>query len=552
MRTENQKNSISKTVKKEYGIGEISIFRLFRILPLIGILLVSFASPTLADIANMEFEIDYFDLETGTVTTSWDMLEYPAGSDFKFAYNGGYIPHAVIFQNQYDGVQIAYTTEDYADVGYSDTAGLTFTTSLIDIPFDQVAVLQTAEENYYKVGPLGEVDFRETFQYAQLTPVVAEDDDYSTDEDTTLAIPAPGVLANDESLEGDTLIVTGNTDPASGSVIVNADGSLTYEPDENFCGTDTFEYTISDGIDSDTATVTIEVNCVNDVPVAEDDDYTTDEDTTLTVSAPGVLENDADIEGDPLCVLNPESITIDPAYGIVEVNEDGSLTYEPSPNYCGSVTFEYTTSDGIDYDTATVTIEVNCVNDAPAAVDDDDSTDENTMVEVDVLANDEDPDEDDALTIISVTDPLHGTASTNGEIVTYQPELWYSGDDSFDYTITDIAGSTATATVTITVNDVIPSTEDIFASIEALPDEAFDKDADNQKNAFGNKLGEISNLIANKQYSDAINKLENDIRSKVDGDESPKDWIVIDSGAQSELCEMIDTLVNALKALLSV
>ena len=110
----------------------------------------------------------------------------------------------MIFQNQYDGVQIAYTTEDYADVGYSDTAGLTFTTSLIDIPFDQVAVLQTAEENYYKVGPLGEVDFRETFQYAQLTPVVAEDDDYSTDEDTTLAIPAPGVLANDESLEGDT------------------------------------------------------------------------------------------------------------------------------------------------------------------------------------------------------------------------------------------------------------------------------------------------------------------------------------------------------------
>ncbi len=101
--------------------------------------------------------------------------------------------------------------------------------------------------------------------------------------------------------------------------------------------------------------------------------------------------------------------------------------------------------------------------------------------------------------------------------------------------------------MTITVVDVIPSPEDICAYIEALPDEAFDKDAGNQKNALCNKLAEVSNKIASKEYTDAINKLENDISTKADGNDQPKDWIT-DPDAQSELCEMIDTLLDALKA----
>ncbi|MGV0795305.1 Ig-like domain-containing protein, partial [Mycolicibacterium sp. XJ1819] len=93
--------------------------------------------------------------------------------------------------------------------------------------------------------------------------------------------------------------------PANGTLVLNADGSFTYTPDDDFYGTDTFTYLANDGeLDGNTATVTITVNPVNDeAPIAVDDAYAVDEDGTLTVTGPGVLANDTDFDNDDLTAV---------------------------------------------------------------------------------------------------------------------------------------------------------------------------------------------------------------------------------------------------------
>ena len=108
---------------------------------------------------------------------------------------------------------------------------------------------------------------------------------------------APGVLGNDTDVDGDR--ADGgrwSSGPAHGTLTLNADGSFTYTPSANYNGADSFTYKANDGTaDSNVATVTITVGAVNDAPVADDDAYDADEDTPLTVAAPGVLGNDSDV-----------------------------------------------------------------------------------------------------------------------------------------------------------------------------------------------------------------------------------------------------------------
>src|SRR5258705_470664 len=122
------------------------------------------------------------------------------------------------------------------------------------------------------------------------------DDANATDEDTALTIAAPGVLANDSDLDGDTLTATVVSGPSHGSLSLNSDGSFTYTPAANYNGPDSFTYRASDGTASATATANITVRPVNDLPVSADDAYATDEDTALTIAAPGVLANDSDLD----------------------------------------------------------------------------------------------------------------------------------------------------------------------------------------------------------------------------------------------------------------
>ena len=236
---------------------------------------------------------------------------------------------------------------------------------------------------------------------------VAVADSYSTDEDTPLSVVAPGVLGNDTDPDGDALAAGLVSGPVHGALILNADGSFSYSPDGDYAGPDGFSYEACDpSLLCDTAVVTVEVLAVNDPPVAVDDSASTPEDTPVLIDA---AANDTDVDGN----LDPTSaaVTSSPADGAVINHGDGSFTYTPDGGFQGSDSFVYQIcdTDGA-CDTATVSIDVLAVNEAPVAVADSYSTDEDTPLSVaapGVLGNDTDPD-GDALAAGLVSGPVHG------------------------------------------------------------------------------------------------------------------------------------------------
>jgi VCBS repeat-containing protein len=192
---------------------------------------------------------------------------------------------------------------------------------------------------------------------------VAVNDTYTTNEDTALNVAAAGVLSNDTDADGNTLTAAKVTDPSHGTLTLNSNGSFTYTPTANYNGTDTFTYRANDGqANSNTATVTITITAANDVPVAANDAYTTNEDTTLTIAAAGVLSNDTDADGNTLTAVK----VANPSHGTVTLNSNGSFTYTPTTDYNGTDTFTYRANDGqANSNTTTVTITVNAIDETP-------------------------------------------------------------------------------------------------------------------------------------------------------------------------------------------
>ncbi|MDX1944523.1 MAG: Ig-like domain-containing protein [Pirellulaceae bacterium] len=280
---------------------------------------------------------------------------------------------------------------------------------------------------------------------------VAVNEEFTIDEDTPLVLEAPGILGNDTDADGDPLSASVVNPPQNGTLVLNADGSLTYTPNANFHGIDGFSYLASDGAaNSEAATVTINVLAVADPPEAKDDAYVLDEDTVLTVSEGGVLANDLDGDGDPLTA----TLVSGPASGSLQLNPDGTFTYTPSANFTGTDSFVYAASDGTTAVEATVTLTVNAVADAAVVAEDAYSTGEDVplVVSVDsgVLANDFDP-AGGPLAAELVAGPEHGTVvlAADGSF-TYTPELNHHGAVSFTYKTA--AGSEETiGTATITV-----------------------------------------------------------------------------------------------------
>src|ERR671911_657284 len=257
---------------------------------------------------------------------------------------------------------------------------------------------------------------------------VAAGDSFSTAEDTVLTVAAPGGLGNDADPDGDPVTAVVVTGPSHGSLTLNADGSFSYTPAADFAGSDSFSYRASDGsLSSNPVTVTITVTATNDPPTGTADAYTTAEDTVLTASAPGVLGNDSDPDGDPLTAV----LVTGPSHGTLSLNVDGSFSYTPAENFAGSDSFSYRASDGsLNSNPVTVTISVTATNDTPAVAADAYTTAEDTVLTVPapgVLGNDSDPD-GDPLTAVVVTGPSHGslTLNANGSF-SYTPAADFAG-----------------------------------------------------------------------------------------------------------------------------
>ncbi|EIZ1339728.1 tandem-95 repeat protein, partial [Vibrio parahaemolyticus] len=192
------------------------------------------------------------------------------------------------------------------------------------------------------------------FTVAPVADIVA--DSATVVEDTPTIIK---VLGNDTFEGGDKVVsLDTNNGPANGTVSINPDGSVTYTPNDNYHGTDSFTYIVTSGGVSESTTVEVNVTPVNDAPVAKDDIATTQEDTAVTID---VLPNDTDIDGDKLSI---ESASVPEAQGKVEIVE-GKLVFTPAENFNGDAEITYTVTDGQLADEAKVTVIVNPVNNAP-------------------------------------------------------------------------------------------------------------------------------------------------------------------------------------------
>ncbi|MBO3094808.1 Ig-like domain-containing protein, partial [Cellulomonas dongxiuzhuiae] len=258
------------------------------------------------------------------------------------------------------------------------------------------------------------------------------------------------VLDGDRDADGDTFSVKAVTDAAGGALTVNADGTVTYAPRDDFAGRDVFTYTIEDstGLRS---TASVQVVVVNDAPVAHDDTATTTGGTPVTID---VLDVDTDANGDQISV---RSVTPTSTQGgtVTIAPDDGSVVYTPRPGFRGTDTFDYVVQDTRGgSDTATVTVTV--ANGLPVAQPDTYTVNAGGTVALDLLANDSDPD-GDAIQIAGILPaPSHGAysmaASGTGS---YTPYLGFVGTDIFVYRVRDDqspAGVSSPVTVTIIVN----------------------------------------------------------------------------------------------------
>ncbi|GAB1256202.1 hypothetical protein NBRC116494_07040 [Aurantivibrio plasticivorans] len=279
---------------------------------------------------------------------------------------------------------------------------------------------------------------------------IATGDSATGDEDSTIV---GNVLGNDTDPDGDTLsaVAGAYATVQGGSVTILANGDFTYTPLADFFGEDSFDYTLEDGNGgSDTGSVSITVEAVNDIPSVAADAVITDEDSAVVID---VLANDSDADGDALTV----SITGAAANGTLVVNGDNTITYTPSANFNGADSFTYSVSDGNGgSDTATVNITVNSVNDNPVAVSDSFTGDEDTTIVGNVLGNDTDLDGDTLSAVAGTYATVQGgsvTVLANGDF-TYTPTVDFFGTDRFSYTLEDGNGGSDVGSVSLTVNDV--------------------------------------------------------------------------------------------------
>jgi gliding motility-associated-like protein len=274
-----------------------------------------------------------------------------------------------------------------------------------------------------------------------LTPVsnvapVANDQTVSTNEDVAKIVV---LFAADEN--GDNLTYTITQNPANG--VLNVSGTnVTYTPNANFNGPDSFKFEADDGsLTSNEATVTITVNPINDAPIANAQNVTTTEDTPKIITLTG-----SDVEGSALTY----QIVSSPAHGTLDV-AGSSITYTPSINYTGSDAFTFRVNDGTtNSGNATVAITVTPINDAPTASDQNLTTNEDIPLAITLTA----ADVENSLTYAITQPPTNGTLNVSGANVTYTPNANFNGSDSFKFKANDGTIDSNEGTIAITVTPV--------------------------------------------------------------------------------------------------
>jgi VCBS repeat-containing protein len=240
-------------------------------------------------------------------------------------------------------------------------------------------------------------------------------------------------------------------------------------------------------------------------PIAEDDFYSVDEDSLLTVNPTGVLLNDTNTQSDTFFALIKTNV----GFGVLTLNQDGSFTYQPNQDFASTDSFTYVANNGTHNSTeATVSIFVNPINDAPVAQDDQAETQQNVPIRIDVLENDSDT-EDDSLNIILTVDPSQtkGTVELEDTKILFTPNLDFVGETSFSYVVSDgdKTSNSAQVTVTITtvddpnddsvIDQILEQIQSLFDKVLNLEDEVTQLKEDNS--ALALRVSELESIVAN-------------------------------------------------------
>ena len=306
-------------------------------------------------------------------------------------------------------------------------------------------------------------------------PVVT-DKTITFDEDIATVLNIEGTDA-----ENATLSYTIENPPAHGTLTGTAP-DLTYTPDANYFGSDSFSYRADDGrLDSTQATYSLTITPVNDPPVGTPQSLSTSEDVALPITIAGT-----DVENDTLIDYQ---VAVAPAHGTISGTVP-NLTYTPDADYNGPDSFSFTASDGADWgdpssDAGIISLTVTAVNDDPEAVVQAIDATEDTVLSITLTGTDVDQDITQ-LTYTIVTSPDNGTLSASSgtlsgpltgpytDSLTYTPDLNWNGEDSFSFRVNDGTADSSTVVVTVTVaavNDAPVGTSQSLTTSEdvALP-----------------------------------------------------------------------------------
>ncbi|MDK1286728.1 Ig-like domain-containing protein [Pseudoalteromonas umbrosa] len=311
---------------------------------------------------------------------------------------------------------------------------------------------------------------------------------YVVEKNTELAVTGRGVLVNDVHLLDQALQIDTQPerDVENGALTLNSDGSFIYVPNSDFIGEDSFIYRVrsNDGeVQLAEVFISVQDSVTSTAPVAVNDMFETSEDFILSVSSPGVLENDTDQALDSVSI-GIETTTMS---GTLELTEQGGFRYIPNADFSGQDFFIYsiTNEAGLSAN-AFGLINVISVNDPPMAVDDSIEVAQGQPTVLNVTSNDSDKDGELVLSTLEIVmQPMHGDLSfdsSNGQFI-YQSDANYRGPDYFVYTIDDNEGAksneaqvqifvTGENTAPMAVNDTASTSQDIPVDIDVLSNDS--------------------------------------------------------------------------------
>jgi len=370
-------------------------------------------------------------------------------------------------------------------------------------------------------------------------PPVANNDTYSTNENMVLVEASvgtlgDGVLANDTDADTEPLMAVRDTWTTNGALVFNSDGSFTYTPNANFCGADSFTYHANDlTADSNIATVYIDVVCVNNAPVADNDSESTDEDTPVNVDVQ-VNDNAGPSNEDQTLIT---FTTTNPANGTATINLDETVTYAPNLNFHGTDTFDYVVCDTGDLcDTATVTITVFSVNDAPVA-DAGGSYEGLPNIAIALSSSSAFDVDGDAL---SYSWAVNSTGCTFSDATTLTPSLTCTTDGNYTVTLTVYDGISMTSDdASVTVISTQQGIEILENEIQSLVDDEILKAG--QANGLFKPLDNAIRSLDKGNVEDACNQL-NDFIVKVE-DKTPTP---LDAATAAELIDSAEAFKSSI------